>query len=383
MPDAITPPLLHWAENDQQCTAHWRSESGLAPPKRVIIADDTLNADSAYRLACEGTGLLWRGDFQNARQLLTALARRIDRPPKKPKKAPAATAEPATAFHLHRQAQAQRARVLAMLLLPFEADYRIPLRRAPDVKLACNETWGAGREPFVASLRELLGVIGAHEWRKNGVEMPALGARIHPHYGVFSPLRGEYVELVAAAPLPQRRAGVRHRHRQRRAGGRAGAARRAARGGHRAGAARAVLRARELCAARCDGAGRAGAGRPVPARARAAGGVQSAVAAGAPQLHHRTRDLRSGQPHAARLPRRPGGASGAGRRRLAACCRTWPSISACARARNCCNGSRPAASRCWAATIPGRSIRKPPIAGDPLHAARAAEVTSLWRLARR
>ncbi len=197
-----SPPLIYWTEDGAPRSARWRSESGLAPPKRVLLADDTLNADSAYRLACEGTALLWRGDFQNARQLLAALARRIDRPPKKPKKAPVAAAEPAAAFHLYRQAQAQRARVLAMLLLPFEADYRIPLRRAPDVKLACNETWGAGREPFVASLRELLGVIGAHEWRKNGVEVPALGARIHPHYGVFSPLRGEYVGLVAAAPLP-------------------------------------------------------------------------------------------------------------------------------------------------------------------------------------
>ncbi|HEX2530986.1 MAG TPA: class I SAM-dependent methyltransferase, partial [Burkholderiaceae bacterium] len=47
----------------------------------------------------------------------------------------------------------------------------------------------------------LLGLIGAHEWRKKGVVIPALGARIHPHYGVFSPVRGEYVELVATAPL--------------------------------------------------------------------------------------------------------------------------------------------------------------------------------------
>lgn len=205
MPEPLPEALIRWTEDGQPHAARWRSESGLAPPKRVLPADDTLSADSAYRLACAGTGLLWRGDFQNARQLLQALARRIDRPPKKPK--PAATgsagsADPATAFHLHRQAQAQRARVLAMLLLPFDADYRIPLRRAPDVRLACNQAYGAGREPFVASLRELLGVIGAHEWRKHGVEVPALGARIYPHYGVFSPLRGEYVELVAAAALP-------------------------------------------------------------------------------------------------------------------------------------------------------------------------------------
>jgi methylase of polypeptide subunit release factors len=54
----------------------------------------------------------------------------------------------------------------------------------------------------VASLRELQGLIGAHEWRKKGVEVPALGGRIHPWFGVFSPLRGEYLELIAQAPLP-------------------------------------------------------------------------------------------------------------------------------------------------------------------------------------
>jgi methylase of polypeptide subunit release factors len=49
----------------------------------------------------------------------------------------------------------------------------------------------------------LLGIIGAHEWRKKGVPIPALGgAHIHPHHGVFSPVRGEYVDLVAQAPLP-------------------------------------------------------------------------------------------------------------------------------------------------------------------------------------
>src|SRR5690606_40158611 len=46
------------------------------------------------------------------------------------------------------------------------------------------------------------GALGAWQWRLNGVEVPALGARIHPHYGVFAPVRGEYVDLVAQAPLP-------------------------------------------------------------------------------------------------------------------------------------------------------------------------------------
>ena len=115
----------------------------------------------------------------------------------------------ADGFNLHRQAQAQRARVLAMVLLPFNADHSIPLRRAPDARQACTEAWGpVGPQDSacVASLRDLLGMVSAHEWRKKGVEIPALGAapnnRIHPHYGVFSPVRGEYVDLVASTPLP-------------------------------------------------------------------------------------------------------------------------------------------------------------------------------------
>jgi methylase of polypeptide subunit release factors len=70
------------------------------------------------------------------------------------------------------------------------------------VKEACEEAYGAAGGESVVSLREVLGLVGAHEWRKKGVDVEALGARIHPYYGVFSPVRGEYVGLVAAAPLP-------------------------------------------------------------------------------------------------------------------------------------------------------------------------------------
>ncbi|MES2295398.1 MAG: class I SAM-dependent methyltransferase [Pseudomonadota bacterium] len=201
------PARIHWTEGEQERSALWRSESGMAAPKRVVVADDRTPADVAYRLACEGTGLLWRGDFQNARQLLQAMARRADHKGGKGEKvkrakAAKAPATPVEAFHLHRQAQSQRARTLGMLLIGFEADYSIALRRAPDVKLACNEAYGRPGDAFVTSMRELLGLIGAHEWRKNGVEVGALEQRIHPHYGVFSPIRGEYVDMVAQAPLP-------------------------------------------------------------------------------------------------------------------------------------------------------------------------------------
>lgn len=190
---------LNWIEADIEHSAPWHAENGTPPPKRVIIVDDTLNADTAHRLACEGNGLLYRGDFNNARLLLQALARRIDRPRKKPAKK---AESPAQAFHLNRQSQSLRARVLGMVLIELEADYRIPLRRAPDVKAAYTQVLGEHHPAFVTSLRELLSVISAYEWRKKGVEIPAINGRIYPHYGVYSPIRGEYIALVAKAPLP-------------------------------------------------------------------------------------------------------------------------------------------------------------------------------------
>jgi len=193
--------VVAWSEEGAQHSARWRSEAGVPPPRRVQPVRDTLTAAAAHRMASEGTALLWRSDFHNARQLLQAIARRIDRKPSK------AASSPADAFNLHRQAQGQRARVLGSLLVELEPDYSIALARAPDLRQACREAWGPpDAQRSLASLRELLGLLGAHEWRRKGLEVPSLGSppnnRIHPHYGVFSPVRGEYLDLIAAAPLP-------------------------------------------------------------------------------------------------------------------------------------------------------------------------------------
>ena len=188
--------IVHWSEGNEAHAARWQSERGAHPPRKVCVVDDRITADEAHGLACQGTGLLWRGDFQNARQILTALARRAEHGPRKP------GATLADAFNLERQARAQRARTLGMLLVAVDADYGIDLRRAPDLREACAEAYGPAAGPFVVSLRELLGVNGAHEWRRNGIELPAVKGRIHPHYGVFAPIRSEYVDLVAKAPLP-------------------------------------------------------------------------------------------------------------------------------------------------------------------------------------
>jgi len=207
--------MLQWQHQGTDHQAAWRSESGLPAPRRVVVADDTMPADTAYRLACEGTALLWQGDFHNARLLIDALKRRLDKPAGKStakarKQLRSASNKPAPsvaeAFHMHRMAQGQRARVLNSVLVALQPDYSIKLRRAPDWRDACTEAWGEPAQDAgvqVLTLRELTGVVGAHEWRKKGVDMPLLGknARIHPHYGVFSPVRGEYVAMVHEAPL--------------------------------------------------------------------------------------------------------------------------------------------------------------------------------------
>jgi len=201
--------MIQWDEGGQIHSAKWHSENGISPHKKIQLADDTLTADIAYRLACEGTAMLYKGDFQNARQLLQALVRRVDKPSKKSTRvdrvAKEQTKTPLDTFNLYRLAQSQRARILGMVLVPINADHSISLRRAPDVTQACLEAYGKQAEPYVISLRELLGVISAHEWRKKGVPVLAWDdeeIRIHPHYGVFSPIRGEYIELVLKAPLP-------------------------------------------------------------------------------------------------------------------------------------------------------------------------------------
>ncbi|MER7569881.1 class I SAM-dependent methyltransferase [Streptomyces sp. NPDC097941] len=187
---------IHWTENQTHQSARWHSENAAPLPQRTIVADDRMKANDAYRQACEGTALLWQGDFHNARQLLQAMGRRIDRKP------PKYSTSPSENFHLHRRSSNHRARVLGKLLVLLDDHYTLTLRRAPDVRQACLEAYGPSKGPTAVSLRELLGVIGAHQWRLKGIDVPALGTRIHPHYGVFAPVRGEYVDLVAHTPLP-------------------------------------------------------------------------------------------------------------------------------------------------------------------------------------
>ena len=215
---------VQWFENETLRQARWLSQSNHVPPARIVVVDDKTTADEAYRLACAGTSMLWRGDFNNARQLLQAITRRIDRAnerseQRKINKAankPAKSAKSAKStdetlapskdipnlFHQQRQVQSQRSRLLSRLLLELDAGYVSQLRRAPDVSAACTAAFGELNESCLISFRDLQGALGAAGWRVKGVAIENLGLSIFPHYGVFAPTRHEYVQLLLDAPLP-------------------------------------------------------------------------------------------------------------------------------------------------------------------------------------
>lgn len=205
---------MQWTQNDTEYQARWLSQSGHAPPDRVVIIDDTTSADCAYRLACAGNSMLWQGDYHNARQLMQAITRRIERAnarskqrqlkkadSKKSKASNKADTIP-NLFHQERQLTAQRSRLLSRILLKLDANYVSALRRAPDMSAACTAAFGVMDEPCVLSFRDLQGALGAAGWREKGVPIEALGLSIYPHYGVFAPTRHEYVQLLLDAPMP-------------------------------------------------------------------------------------------------------------------------------------------------------------------------------------
>lgn len=158
-------------------------------------ADDTLTADAAYWRACAGTALLYSGDFQNARQLLNAVTRRTNKKSDKP------CDTLLQAFHQKRARQISRTNITNKILIELHNGECV-LSRSPALREAVEGALGEpAPEHLVLSLRETLGMLGAHQWWKEGVKIDALNRNVHAAYGVFSPVRGEYLDLIRDAPL--------------------------------------------------------------------------------------------------------------------------------------------------------------------------------------
>jgi methylase of polypeptide subunit release factors len=183
---------ITYQHGSERRRALWLAQ-GMPVPDDIATVDDRTTADAALALARRGKYLLYLGDYQNARQLLAAMGRRLAR-----RRRPVPSG-PSDSFRQERSQRRLEHDLLSRLLVPVEPDLTIPLQRAPDLRQAIAEAWTEPpTAPTLVPLREILGMVGAHQWRAKGVPVAALDGRIHPHYGVFAPIRGEYVDLVAA-----------------------------------------------------------------------------------------------------------------------------------------------------------------------------------------
>ncbi|MDO5058631.1 MAG: class I SAM-dependent methyltransferase [Neisseria sp.] len=179
----------------------WRSESSQKPPKSAVYRREA-NAAQILKAAHAGEATVWTGDFHNAKQVLAALKKRVRTPEKCTKPSENSVTGTAALFHRHRMKQSQQSRLINMLAVEIGANFTLDLPRAPDIAAALADVYGEpNREPFLLPLNRLLGFLGAHEWHKKGVDIPQLNGKIHVPFGVFSPLRGEYLDLVWQAPL--------------------------------------------------------------------------------------------------------------------------------------------------------------------------------------
>src|ERR1700716_2358089 len=123
-PSIPPPPPLGGA------SPRWLTSDDSPSPDQFVEVDDRLTADAAYQYATRRIGMVWRGGYRNARQLLAALARRTDaRLLRSRRRDPALS--PAEEFHRYRAEQSRRARAPGMLLVPVGPGFVIPLPRSP------------------------------------------------------------------------------------------------------------------------------------------------------------------------------------------------------------------------------------------------------------
>ncbi len=171
----------------------YRSESDEPAPAQLSLVDDRLTAAVALQRVRKGEYLEYTGDYQNAKQLLGAMSRRL-----------VSKGKPGTAleaFRAERRNRQKEHEALSRILVRLDPSYRLSLPRAEDVAQACRWVWGEpkGRETLVA-LKTLLGILGASQWRREGLAVPGLEGKLRPHYGVFLPTRTEYLELLHELP---------------------------------------------------------------------------------------------------------------------------------------------------------------------------------------
>ena len=193
-------PALQQHEFDHNGqTLTWLSHSNIKPPVQLQYSDkhQNLSAEQALKLWRDKTATVWQGDYHQAKALLDAVKRRLHKPLK-------TSDDVLDTFHKWRLQQQQRSQFLSHLLVAVDANWQLNIARAPNIQAACQQAFGFDNtETVLLPLHALLGYIGAEQWHQRGVGIGALnGSHIHVPFGVFSPLRGEYLDLLSNTTLP-------------------------------------------------------------------------------------------------------------------------------------------------------------------------------------
>ncbi len=171
--------------------AEFLTESGMPCPQELSLVDDETRAADALRMIRAGEVLLWTGDYRNGRQLLAALGRRVNKVERLSE-----SADLWTRWKSERAATRARGEMVGQVLVLLEPNGELKLRRAPKTERAVELAWGLSEEPRLVALSTLVGALGAAEWTDKGLDVPGLRGRIVPRFGVFSPTRRAYVDLL-------------------------------------------------------------------------------------------------------------------------------------------------------------------------------------------
>ena len=229
---------MSWKNSKTGVTEKALFLSNVVPDPPSVITElhtiTNINAsDIVYDMMVEGKsydedacfkphqGVLWMGDYHVGKRLLSELSSQVKRL-FSPDISSYNEKNMKAYFLAQRQAMIASNRFLSHILVQFDSNYELDLPRAPPLRNACEAAFGSYESlvhddavienefsnnakvapRLIIPLREVLGAIGAYEWRKKGVMISALGSRIYPHFSVFAPTtRQEYVDLFDQAMM--------------------------------------------------------------------------------------------------------------------------------------------------------------------------------------
>lgn len=194
-------------DKNGQSTVDWNSEV-VDSPGEVVCVSDITKIEYTEKIVLEGKkSILWKGDYNIAKNFLFMLKLIVESDKTSQDKPIIETANPdiALIFQDRRFALEKAIEVYSRVTVQFNQNYQfVGTKGSTSFFHAFVSAYSAtNSKPFVIPLREVLGIIGAHEWRRTGIMIPCLDKKIFPFFSVFAPqIRNEYLNVIHDMELP-------------------------------------------------------------------------------------------------------------------------------------------------------------------------------------